>query len=149
MDFLARKHMDVRPTALLVALLALLPACGSEDEPIMEPDPVDRSLAGSWSRINSSFQELDGMVVLVDNAETQGVITSTPMNIYMFQGGDLKWRSIANTSVGNYTFEDLIREANTGAMSYVAGQMRVSANGDSLEVSFPTTGTFQEWLRAN
>ena len=48
-----------------------------------------------------------------------------------------------------YTFEDLVREANTGDQSYVAGEIRVSANGDSLEVNFPTTGTFQDWIRAN
>ena len=131
-----------------IILLGAFAACSDDNDP-MEPEPPDRALEGSWSRVNSSFLELDGMVVLVNNTETEGVITSTPANVFMFENGDLKWRSIVRTAVGSYTFEDLVREANTGTQSYVAGEISVSADGDSLAVTFPTTGTFQEWLRVN
>ena len=59
------------PRLVLCLAFLTMAACSSDDDP-MEPEPSNQELAGSWSRVNSSFTELDGMVVLVDNAETQG-----------------------------------------------------------------------------
>lgn len=96
-------------------------------------------------RVSSDFPELDGMLVTVNDQQTQGVITSTPQNVYMFQAGDLKWRNIVRVSADEWEFEDLVREEGTGAMSYVAGLMRVDTDGEGLSLSFPTTGGSQEW----
>jgi hypothetical protein len=136
-----------RLAPLAVMALTLAACAGDPAEPESADD--DRALAGTWSRINSSFQEIDGMRVQVEAAETEGVITTTPANVYQFQTGDLKWRNIVRLERGTYDFEDLVREANTGTPSYVTGRIRVNAGGDSLSISFPTTGTFQEWIRVN
>jgi hypothetical protein len=127
-----------------VATLGL--SCGSSDDPL-EPEE-EFSLAGEWTRINSSFGQLDGMVIRVNSAQTQAAIVSTPANIYMFQVDDVKWRNIVKVEDGEYQFEDLVREANTGAQSHVPGVITVNADDVSLSISFPTTGTFQDWLRA-
>jgi hypothetical protein len=66
----------------------------------------------------------------------------------MFQVDDVKWRNIVKVEDGEYQFEDLVREANTGAQSHVPGVITVNADDVSLSISFPTTGTFQDWLRA-
>lgn len=144
-----KRTIPVRPSrryaAAFLACLALAAACGSSEDPV---EPEVFSLSGDWTRINSSFGQLDGMVIRVNSAETQAQITSTPSNIYMFQTGDVKWRNIVQVADGRYEFDDLVREANTGAQSHVPGIITVNADGVSLSISFPTTGTFQEWLRA-
>ena len=73
----------------------------------------------------------------------QAVITSTPANVYMFEEGDLKWRGIVRVPDRQFTFDDLVRQANTGSQSYVSGVIQVAPDGLSLSLSFPTTGTFQ------
>ena len=59
--------------------------------------------------------------------------------------GDLKWRNIARVSDRRFSFEDLVRQSGSGAMSYVPGFIDAQPNGTELRLSFPTTGTFQEW----
>jgi len=143
-------HLYRPPYAWQLAVILLsftTVACSDDDDP-MEPAAEDPVLVGTWSRINSSFQELDGMTVVVDADETEGVVASTPDNPYMFVVGDLKWQNIVRVSVGEYTFEDLVRESGTGAPSYTPGELSLSADGDSVSASFGT-GTFQEWVRVN
>jgi hypothetical protein len=104
-------------------------------------------LAGQWERINSSFVTLDGMVVGVNGDGTRAVIVSTPANPYQFQVNDLKWRSISRVSDTRFSFEDLIRQSGTGAMSYVSGFIVAQANGTELAMTFPSTGTIQQWRK--
>jgi len=105
------------------------------------------SLAGGWVRVDSSFTSLDGMIVQVNDAESEGVITSAPANIYRFAAGDVKWRNVRKRSATEYDFEDLVRRANTGRQSYVGGIIEVQSSGQELRLRFPTTGTFQEWRK--
>ena len=104
-------------------------------------------LAGSWERTGGDFSVLQGMVVEVDDAGTTATITSVPDNPFRFTVGDAKWRSITEADDGTYTFDDLVREENTGAESSVEGIITVADDGESLEIAFPTTGTTQTWTR--
>lgn len=140
---------------LWITLLLLGVALGCNNSPTA-PAPMNNpppppnptlSLEGSWERVNSSFIALDGMIVQTNAGATSGTITSTPANIYQFTTGDLKWRNITRRSDNEFDFEDLVRQANTGAQSYVAGVITVQPNGDELQIRFPTTGTFQQWRK--
>jgi hypothetical protein len=80
---------------------------------------------------------------------TTAVILTVPENEYQFAAGDEKWSDIESTGDGEYSFQDLVREENTGATSYVEGIITVSEDGNTLVMTFPTTGTTQEWVRAD
>jgi hypothetical protein len=138
----------LRRIAPLLVLSALLAACGS-DEPVGTSSTVAPSeravLAGQWERAESSFTSLDGMIIEVQPDGGQAVILTVPENEYQFVAGDVKWRSIEATDAG-FTFEDLVREEGSGATSYVEGVITVTEEG-TLEMTFPTTGTVQEWVR--
>jgi hypothetical protein len=138
-----------------VALMALgVAACSTTDEttttPVAESTattaPAAATLDGEWERVDSTFTSIDGMVVRVEGAEA--VIVSVPENEFQFQAGDVKWRNISQTSETEYTFEDLVREEGTGAMSYIEGVITVNPDGPSLEMTFPTSGTVQQWQPA-
>ena len=115
------------------------PSSGSDSQPVV--------LTGDWKRVNSSFAVLDGMVVRIRNNGRQGVIVFAPSNPNQFQMGDLKWRNITRVSARRFSFDDLVRQSGSGAMSYVPGFIEVKPNGTELRLSFPTTGTFQQWQR--
>jgi hypothetical protein len=138
----------LRRIAPLLVLSALLAACGS-DEPVGTSSTVAPSeravLAGQWERAESSFTSLDGMIIEVQPDGGQAVILTVPENEYQFVAGDVKWRSIEATDAG-FSFEDLVREEGSGATSYVEGVITVTEGG-TLEMTFPTTGTVQEWVR--
>jgi hypothetical protein len=138
----------LRRIAPLLVLSALLAACGS-DEPVGTSStlaPSERAvLAGQWERAESSFTSLDGMIIEVQPDGGQAVILTVPENEYQFVAGDVKWRSIEATDAG-FSFEDLVREEGSGATSYVEGVITVTEEG-TLEMTFPTTGTVQEWVR--
>jgi hypothetical protein len=131
---------------VLLLTLAVLVGCSGSSDPT-EPEPEVFSLAGDWVRINSSFGELDGMVVRVEAAQTQALITSTPGNVYQFQIGDLKWRDIVRSAGDRFEFRDLVRAQGSWAQSYVPGVIQANRDGTSISISFPTTGTFQDWRR--
>jgi hypothetical protein len=151
----AARHI---PTVLLIGLLA---ACGSSPtapdpaptpapapQPAPNPSPAPQFvLSGEWERINSSFATLDGMVVRVSDDGAQATIVSTPSNPFQFAPGDLKWRNITRVSDTRFSFEDLLRQSGTGAMSYVSGFMEAQNNGTELAMTFPSTGTIQQWRR--
>jgi hypothetical protein len=138
----------LRRIALLLVLSVLLAACVS-DEPVGTSSTVAPSeravLAGQWERAESSFTSLDGMIIEVQPDGGQAVILTVPENEYQFVAGDVKWRSIEATDAG-FSFEDLVREEGSGATSYVEGVITVTEEG-TLEMTFPTTGTVQEWVR--
>lgn len=152
----------MRKRSMGIALLLAFAVFGCNDSPTVPPpvtappttmppatptpDPI-LSLQGSWERINRSFVALDGMIVQTNPAVARGVITSTPANIYQFAAGDLKWRNITRRSNSEFDFEDLVRQANTGAQSYVPGIIEVQPGGQQLRIRFPTTGTFQQWRK--
>jgi hypothetical protein len=87
------------------------------------------------------------MVVRVSTDSTQALITSTPANPYHFRTDDVKWRRITRMSDTRFSFEDLVRQSGSGAMSYVAGFIDARAGGTELSMTFPTTGTEQQWRR--
>ena len=134
-----------RATALLFAalLISALTACSS-DEPSDSPDAP--SIEGTWQRLDSPFPELTGMVVEIGSGETTGVIVDVPENRYLFVVGDEKWTDITNEGGRVFSFDDLVREENTGAMSTVSGEMTLSDDGDTLDMTF-STGTTQTWTR--
>jgi hypothetical protein len=51
---------------------------------------------------------------------------------------------VSNT---RFSFEDLVRQSGSGATSYVAGFIDAQPNGTELSMTFPTTGTIQQWRR--
>jgi hypothetical protein len=145
-----------RPHFLTLIVTAVLAgACGSNGSvapspvpaPAPTPAPSQFVLSGEWVRVNSSFADLDGMVVRVSADGTQAQIVSTPANPYQFQPNDLKWRAIARVSSTRLSFEDLVRQSGSGAMSYVAGFIDAQPNATELSMTFPTTGTTQQWRR--
>lgn len=135
----------VTTTALVISVAA----CGS-DEPTDTTVPAGpgASLAGQWERAESSFTSLDGMIIEVGADGTEAIILTVPDNEFQFQAGDVKWRSIEPTGDNEFSFEDLVREEGTGATSYVEGVIAVTGD-DTLEMTFPTTGTVQEWVRVS
>ena len=42
-----------------------------------------------------------------------------------------------------------MHKENTGATSHVEGIIRVREDGNTLVMTFPTTGTTQEWIRVD
>jgi hypothetical protein len=142
-------------TALVLAVV--LSACGGDSGPAaptsptpappVTPPPSQFILSGDWVRVNSTFAELDGMVVRVSADATQALITSTPANPYQFRADDVKWRRITRVSDTRFSFEDLVRQSGSGAMSYVAGFIDAQPGGTELSMTFPTTGTVQQWRR--
>lgn len=113
------------------------------------PATVGSPLVGSWERAEGDFSELHGMVVEVQGDGASAVIVSVPENPYQFVVGDVKWEQIESTDDGGFTFQDLVREENTGATSTVEGIITLSDDGTTLQISFPDTGTTQEWVRAD
>jgi hypothetical protein len=139
-----------------VSLAAVLSACGGssptaptpQPAPAPQPQPTPQfELSGEWVRVNSSFTELDGMVVRVSSNGTQAVIVSTPANAFQFRVDDMKWRAITRVSSTRFSFDDLVRQSGSGAMSYVAGFIEAQPGSTELAMTFPTTGTVQQWRR--
>jgi hypothetical protein len=110
---------------------------------------VGSPLVGQWERSESTFTSLDGMIIEVQGDGTTAVIVTVPENEFQFVAGDEKWSDIQSTSEGEFSFQDLVREENTGATSYVEGVITVSDDGNTLTMTFPTTGTTQEWVRVD
>jgi hypothetical protein len=139
-----------------VSLAAVLSACGGssptaptpQPAPAPQPQPTPQfELSGEWVRVNSSFTELDGMVVRVSSNGTQAVIVSTPANAFQVRVDDMKWRAITRVSSTRFSFDDLVRQSGSGAMSYVAGFIEAQPGSTELAMTFPTTGTVQQWRR--
>jgi ABC-type phosphate transport system substrate-binding protein len=147
---------------LLVAIGLALGACSGETTDSTEVEPAssnttatstavagESSLVGQWERAESTFTSLDGMIIEVQGDGTSALILTVPENEYQFAAGDEKWSDIESTGDGEYTFQDLVREENTGATSYVEGIITVGGDGNTLVMTFPTTGTNQEWVRVD
>ena len=144
---------------LLVAIgLALSGCTGStevEDASTTTAAPAsttvagDSPLVGQWERAESTFTSLDGMIIEVQADGTSALILTVPENEYQFVAGDEKWSDIESTGSSEYAFQDLVREENTGATSHVEGIITVSEDGNTLVMTFPTTGTTQEWVRVD
>ena len=88
------------------------------------------------------------MIVEVQGDGGSAVIVTVPENPFQFVVGDVKWDQIEATGEGEFTFQDLVRQENTGATSTVEGVITLGADGNSLEINFPATGTVQEWVRS-
>ena len=95
-------------------------------------------LVGQWERAESTFTSLDGMIIEVQDDGGTALILTVPENEYQFQAGDEKWSDIQQTSENEYSFQDLVREENTGATSHVEGVIAVSDDGSTLVMTFPT-----------
>jgi hypothetical protein len=147
---------------LLVATCLALFACGGETTDTTQAEAAftttapaattvaaESALVGQWERAESTFTSLDGMIIEVQGDGTSALILTVPENEYQFAAGDEKWSDIESTGDGEYTFQDLVREENTGATSYVEGIITVGGDGNTLVMTFPTTGTDQEWVRVD
>ena len=145
---------------LFVAIVLALGACGGEstdtthaEVPTTTAAPtatgitVGSPLVGQWERSESTFTSLDGMIIEVQGNGTTALILTVPENEYQFVAGDEKWSDIQSTGEGEFSFQDLVREENTGATSHVEGVITVGDDGNTLTMTFPTTGTTQEWVR--
>jgi hypothetical protein len=108
---------------------------------------AESPLVGQWERAESTYTSLDGMIIEVQADGTSAVILTVPENEYQFTAGDVKWSEIEDTADGEYTFQDLVRDEGSGATSHVEGIISVSDDGTTLTMTFPTTGTTQEWVR--
>ncbi|HMQ49283.1 MAG TPA: hypothetical protein PKA00_17500 [Saprospiraceae bacterium] len=138
---------------LAFTCLILVASCKKqEDDSTPEPNPEMRDplyLQGRWERINSTFVQLDGMEILADTTTGIAAITSTPTNPYGFVTGDPKWINITRTSDSTYTFDDLVKETNNTNQYYVPGVIIAQEDNEELKMTFPTTGTTQQWRRKN
>ena len=145
---------------LFVAIVVAVGACGGEttDTTLNEVASTTTSptattvagespLVGQWERSESTFTSLDGMIIEVQANGASALILTVPENEFQFAAGDEKWIAITSTGEGEYSFHDLVREENTGATSHVEGVITVSEDGNTLTMTFPTTGTTQEWVR--
>lgn len=147
------------PTSLILAVGLVVAACGGESTTTTAVAAGSTTaaptttvaggspLAGQWERAESTYTSLDGMIIEVDAVGASAVILTVPENEYQFAAGDVKWSEIEQTSEFEYSFQDLVRQENTGATSYVEGIIQLSDDGSSLTMTFPTTGTSQEWVR--
>ena len=153
--------------SLALVLVLLVTACGGESSDTTQassdttqasapasttgPDSTVAAvspLAGEWERAEtSSFSSLAGMIVEVDEEGTTAVIVSVPENEFQFTAGDEKWTTITPGAENEWTFQDLQRESGSGAESHVEGIITMSEDGGTLTMTFPTTGTTQEWVR--
>lgn len=113
------------------------------------PATVGSPLVGTWERAEGDFSELIGMVVEVQGDGGSAVIVTVPENPYQFVVGDVKWDQIEASDDGGFTFQDLVRQENTGATSTVEGVITLSDDANTIEITFPDTGTVQEWVRSD
>jgi ABC-type Fe3+-hydroxamate transport system substrate-binding protein len=146
---------------LLMAIGLALSACSDEtadttqgeDSTTTAPASTtvagESPLVGQWERAESTFTSLDGMIIEVQADGTTAVILTVPENEYQFAAGDEKWSDIESSGDLEYTFQDLVREEGSGATSHVEGIITVSEDGSTLVMTFPTTGTTQEWVRVD
>jgi len=110
--------------------------------------PVDRAktnLIGTWKRVESNNSSLDGMQVVVDNANAEGIIVNTPNTSFPVNG--LKWKNI--DSVGSYEYEvdDLDAQGN-----YIAMSLFILSHGNQLIIgNFKNSGagSMQRWERVD
>lgn len=153
----------MRRLTFVVAVVVFAVACGGgsatdtstadvtttvESPDTTAPASVGSPLVGEWERAEGDFSELHGMIVEVGGDGTTAVIVSVPENPYQFVVGDVKWDQIEETGDGEFTFQDLVREENTGATSTTEGVITLSEDGNTIEITFPATGTVQEWVRS-
>jgi hypothetical protein len=103
-------------------------------------------LVGQWERAQSTYTSLDGMIVEVQGDGGSAVILTVPENEYQFVSGDVKWSDIVESGENEWTFQDLVREENTGSTSHVGGVIVYDPETDTITMSFDT-GTQQEWVR--
>lgn len=153
----------MRRLAIIPIVVLLLAACGGGsvtdtttpnsattiEVATSPPATVGSLLLGSWERAEGDFSELHGMIVEVQGDGATGVIVAVPDNPYEFVVGDVKWDQIEASGDGEFTFQDLVREENTGATSTVEGVITLGEDGTTLEINFPATGTVQEWVRTD
>lgn len=152
-----RTSATVRWLGAGVMILALATGCSSADT---DSDTSSTSttttttqdgftLAGTWQRTGGDFSVLRGMIVEVDEAVREGTISSVPRNPFQFKEGDVKWGDITEVSDGRFRIRDLVRQADTGVASHVTGVITPSSDGDMIELTFPSTGTYQVWTRSS
>lgn len=110
------------------------------------PVPDEFDIIGTWERVESNAPALDGMILTVNDEETEGAITYTPSSYYNVD--DIKWKSIVKISEYEYTFEDM---SSTG--SYTENKsIFIIANGNELIIGNfyeSNGGSFQRWARTN
>lgn len=147
----------IRVLAVAAVMLSVITGCGSPSGTTSSTQdsttttttaaPATSPLMGSWERTGGNFSVLQGMIVEVDEAASEGTITKVPRNPFQFKIGDVKWGSITAVSGGRFRIFDLSRESGTGTASKVTGVITVVDGGKTLEIRFSSTGTIQIWTR--
>lgn len=132
--------------------LSVTNADGSDDETksgyIVVTDrtiPDEYDIVGVWERTESNNPDLDGMLVMVTEEESDGVIVETPSS--SFQVGQLKWQAIEKLTEHEYAFEDrnTLGAYDEYALFILAyGNELIIGNFDESEL-----GSFQRWERIN
>ncbi|HSJ72354.1 MAG TPA: hypothetical protein VLA29_12000 [Acidimicrobiia bacterium] len=146
----------IRVLAVAAVMLGVITGCGSASETSTSTQdttttttaaPAASPLVGSWERTGGNYSVLQGMIVEVDEAASEGTITEVPRNPFQFRVGDVKWASITAVSGDRFRIFDLSRESGTGTASRVTGVITVADGGETLEIRFSSTGTIQIWSR--
>lgn len=107
------------------------------------PDEFD--IVGIWERTESNNPDLDGMLVMVAEEESEGVVVESPNS--SFDVGDVKWRAIEKLTEHEYEFEDrnTLGAYDEYALFILAyGNELIIGNFDESEL-----GSFQRWERVN
>ena len=113
---------------------------------VVEPRPIPEEfdIIGTWERVESNNQSLDGMQVTVHQDETEGEIISSP-STGSFPVGELKWREIEKISEHEYVFQDRFSDG-----TYDESALFILAYGNELIIgnfNESNLGSFQRWIR--
>jgi len=111
------------------------------------PLTTAEALVGRWERTGGDYSVLQGMIVEVDESVSAGTIVSVPRNQYGFKVGDVKWSNITGVAPDRVRIRDLVRDADTDLPSYIAGVISMTDDGAMIELTFPSSGSFQVWTR--
>jgi PKD repeat protein len=105
--------------------------------------PEEYNIVGTWERVESNYEPLNGMQVTVYEDEEEGIVIYTPSSSYMED--DIKWRSIEKLSEHEYVFEDRFTDGN-----YAESSIFILAYGNELIIgnfNESDAGSFQRWER--
>jgi len=153
-----RPTLPIRLTIPVVIAIVALAGCSSDGgeattttsiaTTTSTPGQASASpLVGKWERTGGDYSVLQGMVVEVDESGTAGTIVFVPRNQYGFREGDVKWSEFTGVSQGRVRIRDLVRDADTSLPSYITGVITMTDDDAMIEISFPSSGTFQVWTR--
>ncbi len=107
------------------------------------PEDEDYELNGTWERTKSNNSNLDGMLVSINDSQTEGTIEYSPDET-SFTAGKLKWINITKEDKNRYIFDDLVTNGN-----YTESRLFFTTNGKEFVIGVFSTnaGSFQKWTK--